>query len=1144
MKPDVQQFLHRQCQKVIAKTAQSKTERVILDDDYDCNLSEEQIPQLLSRCARQRTPKPGSSKFISSLPTQPQEYLLSKPIALKRVEVKDGQDVPVNRDKLLEIAWKLTPDMLKDVNGLLRSTGALSAPGASYKNRYLDPFASRDSPSLPDEDRFLFEREFTPIFPRSSRPGAGRNAVDVSERRRMATTESAALALGVQPASMKDLSFPIVGVTPFKQEEDEMYKQNLLLVNGWETYNYSSSPTRGSVASSPDSSQGSDKVDELFLSRLSSPETDPSSVDIPKLDLPAIARCHRISGASSRPKVKPHGAGKSLAAFLLNALPPPGDFEAIKVPVAPQHQNEDAEATDSLLGQATSCLQDGDDDKVDDAEQTDLQGLYKKLDEDPVGFILNEKLDNNAMVMEVPRLPPPNEHPPSSIQLPTKLSDMVQVKKVQVNATSFARTSNTGQCDPQFLRKARGIQAATLALSWVPFSVQYRFPTHMEVVQVTPSQLIDRDDNMNGLSREQIEKGVTDLLDSFSGSTFPSDCGSTPDTLQRASRDHDVERMDGQELNPDFYACHLILIREERKRLAGLDTKRDTESSHPPELGGDVINGGGAYTAGNNREDLLPGRYDDEPEEGSSDKENEAPRHFQDDRPTSDRPSKRARLGEMDQVADDSGIAFTDADSEAEAYGQPSGLNRFLFDGSHDPPGTTWNLDEISEYPELQAPSNDLLSPVDTGLSPYPYGVLEEDLSPSQDDEILPFFPESQPADKPQSLNDFLPSLPSSVLPSIEPSHPVRSRPEPSSAPARALKSKLPDTQESHVPPDVDVEHLHIAAGVAAFAELRAKRLRDDIPSTLPDSPKHITLPSNPAPDRSALSQINENAADLVSISANETPQAILTRNAIQLPSPWMLPTTAHWYMASMSLVQKQALVRHLRSESCGVGTVEREDLNGVDLILDPNTAIIFVNLRALPSQCESVVATISEQSWRYTRLFIIFEAYPPSCSFKPLASLRGDSEVLNVYTPPVIKAIKKLRRDLSVAEGCAKKRASCRVFEAFAGSVEEAGLHARNFGDSVASDEGSGTGLWGDRSWLEGDVSEDEHGLAIADGMNHFAAFVILCQVGVQDVLDMSPEERISSFGPHVGNDKMKTLNEFIQRRLQIIQETDVHNT
>lgn len=39
---------------------------------------------------------------------------------------------------------------------------------------------------------------------------------------------------------------------------------------------------------------------------------------------------------------------------------------------------------------------------------------------------------------------------------------------------------------------------------------------------------------------------------------------------------------------------------------------------------------------------------------------------------------------------------------------------------------------------------------------------------------------------------------------------------------------------------------------------------------------------------------------------------------------------------------------------------------------------------------------------------------------------------------------------------------------------------------------------------------------------MNHFAAHVILCQIGLDEFLDMSSEEREANYGTQIGQDRM----------------------
>ncbi|KAJ3725205.1 hypothetical protein C8R42DRAFT_660854 [Lentinula raphanica] len=280
------------------------------------------------------------------------------------------------------------------------------------------------------------------------------------------------------------------------------------------------------------------------------------------------------------------------------------------------------------------------------------------------------------------------------------------------------------------------------------------------------------------------------------------------------------------------------------------------------------------------------------------------------------------------------------------------------------------------------------------------------------------------------------------------------------------------------------------------------------------------------------------------SLAHKIAPEGIFDKNTLRLPDSGdrTLPTTAHWYMASMNLLQKQALVRSLRSGACGVGLVERDTLVAVDLIIDPHTAVIFTNLLAPPSQVDTLVDTISEQSWRYDNLLVIFEAFAPSMAFKPDSATKSTSSAsasssLNAYSPPVIKAVRKFRRDMSLKEACGDKREGCRVLNAFADTVQDAAMIARTFGDEADKRSGTEVGLWGDRAWLDDEGGEDEDNLAAADGMNHFSACVILCQISVDDLLEMDPEERVARFTPHVGHDRMLTLNGVIDHGRQMVE-------
>lgn len=50
----------------------------------------------------------------------------------------------------------------------------------------------------------------------------------------------------------------------------------------------------------------------------------------------------------------------------------------------------------------------------------------------------------------------------------------------------------------------------------------------------------------------------------------------------------------------------------------------------------------------------------------------------------------------------------------------------------------------------------------------------------------------------------------------------------------------------------------------------------------------------------------------------------------------------------------------------------------------------------------------------------------------------------------------------------------------------------------------------------------QDERDLAAIDGMNVFAAAVILCSISLDDFLDKTPEERVEEFGDLIGRSRV----------------------
>lgn len=260
----------------------------------------------------------------------------------------------------------------------------------------------------------------------------------------------------------------------------------------------------------------------------------------------------------------------------------------------------------------------------------------------------------------------------------------------------------------------------------------------------------------------------------------------------------------------------------------------------------------------------------------------------------------------------------------------------------------------------------------------------------------------------------------------------------------------------STIPFFVEPEIASRALGISSFAQLRSRK---------------ISRPASAAPTPDLI--------PLDPIEAFEEPDGvpadIIDKNTIVLPEKRESPQSIHRYMASLDFIQKHALVRSLRSENCAVELVERHDLGDVDLIVDPYCAIIFLSIFMLPAKCDAVVESIALQSWRFSSLLVIFEAYPEKCS-KKISKNRtptSRSSGLYAYTPPIIKAIKKFRRDIDIADACGKKRPGSQVLCAFAGTVDEAALLSRLYGDRVEAQDDTSGAIWGERTWLTVDFLE-----------------------------------------------------------------------
>ncbi|KAJ7184316.1 hypothetical protein C8R46DRAFT_1063686 [Mycena filopes] len=972
----------------------SKSERVAFEESH----FESHVPiclpfsPVLTARARRETPAPpsGPTKFRASLHSSHPQFLSSQ--GIKSVVVEPMSEPSAKQDDVLCTSWRLRPEEHDAVRSLLRPV--LGRCPKEYRNQHLLAPSSR--PDTPPKASRVQERPFIPIFPRRRRAGGGVREGDLP------------------PAGLKGIaSLPAVILPEVKIEElePELHKRNMVVVDGWQTIRSSPSPTP-----SPGSSQ---ECDELL-----SPDTTPPPARPTKMDVVQIPRIRRIGGTRKKPP--PIGHGTNLGTFLV---------PLVQKAAAPDNLARlSPEPTASMLGQADStcdAAMDIDEGGFDVA----VGGLYRHHKQDPRDLILKEKLDEKRqLLMEVPTLPPPNEHPPNALFLPLFLGDLVAPLKTK------------GQIDPQnlahykFLKKAKGIPSLNVELSWVPIAAKTRIPTNSEIIKAT--SLLDTDSDL--------PTQLVALLRSVPASLSQTELPLHSDSW---SRRYGNIYPEGEELDPELAHCEIILSRKERRRMAGL----------PDEVQEDV-------------EDSDEAMDTEEPPMGEH------------------RSAKRRRLS-RDEYLDDSGIAFdTPEYKDGPAFYDDPGLY-------YPPDGNKENLPPFD--PDCDAPVHFDADYHEQPDPDNPATTVPVDSHASQDDSYMGYEPREFVA---LSFEESVPLLSA---------QPTQTRPPP---PDQTSDDTYAGMFEPH--PNAIIND----SALPSFAKLRAKKITavsqpDLTPASTENDantiPTHLEEPSRTIPDH------------------------VYDKNTLRLPTTWITPNTLHRYMVSMDLVQKQGLLRSLRSRSCSIDLVERDSLGGVDIILDPHTAIIYANLLVLPSACADLTLRIAQQSWLYARLLVIFDAYPASHSYQAKANSDAASELF-AYSPPVLKALGKLRRDVGIAEGCGNKRRACVVQYAFADTVNEAALFTRYFGDFAEANDESGGAIWGDRIWLDDDVPEGEQDLAAADGMNRFAAFLILCQIDLGEFLELSAEARVEQFGGFVGFERMDLLNQVIERRLRAMEASD----
>jgi len=214
-------------------------------------------------------------------------------------------------------------------------------------------------------------------------------------------------------------------------------------------------------------------------------------------------------------------------------------------------------------------------------------------------------------------------------------------------------------------------------------------------------------------------------------------------------------------------------------------------------------------------------------------------------------------------------------------------------------------------------------------------------------------------------------------------------------------------------------------------------------------------------------------------------PAAHLSK-VIVLPEQWQIPHSRHRYLASLSFVQRRALVQLLQND-CSVDLSEVDADFGADLILDAHTAVRFLPVPELvPSEIERWTSSLLRLGYGFTRILVVLEAYPfarSTVSAQKLESTRW--EALRMITDTVVSGFLKLKRRVGIGmgmlegakdqgEGVGDLLGDVQVEFTLSFSVGQTARFIRAMGDYAegAVDEEERRALWGPRAWLDVPVS------------------------------------------------------------------------
>ncbi|KAI0094483.1 hypothetical protein BDY19DRAFT_22568 [Irpex rosettiformis] len=1031
---------------------------------------------VLSRKARKETPKLGSNSVsahtFSSLADLIDKHRLPQ-IQDEAIEEKTNllmNDVLGHRIALDAGIHTELHNLLKSTLNLAPNRGTSSS---SAHNSHCENFVRSISPPID-----LPESLTPPVFAQESMFGTGVAALDIRDRgvRKFERIKSMILP---QALPQKD----IVDDDP---SSEDCYMRDMSIANGWHTFPAPSSPT-------PSLEEEVDELDPKWLISSSSPIQQPVFEMMDEYELP---RTEKFRGMDK--KVDLPGSGERLDMFLsfLRPIPcAPGSTGGpdVKVVTPPKSQitspSTSIAASLSMIGQAPSMLTELETNEIypdfvsaelaapSSDDSLGLQAVVEILDRggenapkhnfDASAFIIRERLDEKeTMLMDVPELAPPNQHTSTGPVIPTTLSAL---RADSEDGRAEARSSLIG-----FLRKIKGFQSLNMELSWRPFHFGSSVPTHEEVTRLAEGI---RQDCLADMSNEGTVS-IPIVEDTLSHLLAEVDLDETVNVKDTASKKWQDEDTSGFPMPHDESTTLVVLTAAERRRLYKLPEPvygragSDNEESlaEDPKLVGISRKRMRNHLSAADREDLG----------------------FCQDLAAMKDPESLAGYLEN---ADDSRVYLlgfpTYDDTESRTSYLELADSACGFDGPDD------NLDELfADVDPIHfedAHVSDFGAAYDAGVSIDPT-LLSAKCPPMESAST--------------SMGDF------SRSPRVQEVTRDSVHRIPSTLQLREESTLAFNPEADYMQPPIDLvesdsrllDAVSAKHSLQEFMKLRAKS---------------IAVLVDPAVVSTHSSSYINIAGPSSGPVAFQIPMELVDHTTVQAPEQAVHRDNWHRYLGSLEVIQRIALTRALSAPDCKVQLVERESLNGADIVIDPHTAVIVFLLRNLPTQCDSLNARINQLSWRFSRILVVFEAVP-SCDI----NASKNSLAINPFSPAVVKAVKKVRRDMEIADACLDKQEGTRVQFSFPMSVDAAALIIRRYGDMSYAEDTSNGLLWDDRHWLDSDYEDpDERDLAVFDGMNVFAAAVILSRDNLDNFIDKPPEQRAAEFGELIGHDRIVSV-------------------